>query len=93
MRPSIYRVLGALAAPTYLRNRRFDILAANQQCVAGDLTLTGDAIELPGEDLILITYTAPADSPAQQQLDLLASWAASRTNEGISGEESANSFC
>jgi MmyB-like transcription regulator ligand binding domain len=30
--------------------------------VVGDLTLTGDALELPGEDLILITYTAPADT-------------------------------
>jgi transcriptional regulator with XRE-family HTH domain len=181
VRPSVYRILDALATPAYLRNRRFDILAANQQCfalypgvfapetlplnlarfvfldrraeevfldwdavaddtvaalrieggrnpldrklsdlvgelatrsgafrtrwarhnvrhhrttakqihnpVVGDLTLTGDALELPGEDLILITYTAPADSPAQEQLDFLASWTASRSYEGISGED------
>lgn len=180
VRPSVYRILDALATPAYLRNRRFDILAANQQCfalypgvvapetlplnlarfmfldpraqevypdwdavaddtvaalrieagrnpldrklsdlvgelatrsdafrtrwarhnvrhhrttakhvhnpVAGDLTLTGDALELPGEDLILITYTAPADSPAQEQLDFLASWTASRTHEDASGK-------
>ena len=179
VRPSIYRILDALAAPAYLRNRRFDILAANQPCfalyqgviapdtlplnlarfmfldhraeevypdwdavaddtvaalrteagrnpldrklsdlvgelatrsdtfrtrwarhnvrhhrttaknihnpVAGDLTLTGDALELPGEDLVLITYTAPADSPAQEQLNFLASWAASRADEDVTG--------
>ena len=55
--------------------------------VAGDLTLTGDALELPGEDLILITYTAPADTPAQEQLNFLASWTASRANERMSGDE------
>lgn len=55
--------------------------------VAGDLTLTGDALELPGEDLILITYTAPADSPAQEQLDFLASWTATRRHAPMSGEE------
>ena len=172
VRPSVYRILDALTVPAYLRNRRFDILAANPMCfalypgviapdtlplnwarfmfldpradeiyldwetvaddtvaalrieagrnplegklsdlvgelatrsdafrtrwarhnvrhhrttpkrihnsVVGELTLTGDALELPGEDLILITYTAPADSPAQEQLDFLASWSASR---------------
>jgi transcriptional regulator with XRE-family HTH domain len=181
VRPNIYRILDALATPAYLRNRRFDILAANQHCfalyqgviapetlplnlarfmfldrraedlyldwdavaddtvaalrieagrnpldrklsdlvgelatrsdafrtrwarhnvrhhrtaakhihnpVVGDLTLTGDALELPGEDLILITYTAPADSPAQERLDFLASWTANRTHEGVSAEE------
>jgi transcriptional regulator with XRE-family HTH domain len=186
VRPSIYRILDALATPAYLRNRRFDILAANQQCfalyqgviapeslplnlarfmfldrraeevyldwdavaddtvaalrieagrnpldrklsdlvgelatrsdafrtrwarhnvrhhrstakqihnpVVGDLTLTGDALELPGEDLILITYTAPADSPAQEQLGFLTSWAATRFHEVARGEESASSL-
>jgi transcriptional regulator with XRE-family HTH domain len=42
--------------------------------LVGDIELTGDALEIPGEDLILITYTAQPDSPAQQQLDFLASW-------------------
>jgi transcriptional regulator with XRE-family HTH domain len=185
VRPSIYRILDALATPAYLRNRRFDILAANQHCfalyqgviapeslplnlarfmfldrraeevyldwdavaddtvaalrieagrnpldrklselvgelatrsdafrtrwarhhvrlhrtsakrlhnaVAGDLTLTGDALELPGEDLILITYTAPADSPAQEQLGFLTSWTATHLLNPASAEASKTS--
>lgn len=43
--------------------------------VVGDIELTGDAFELPGEGLTLITYTAEAGSRAQEQLDFLASWA------------------
>jgi hypothetical protein len=39
-----------------------------------NIELTGDALEIPREDLTLITYTAQPDSPAQQQLDFLASW-------------------
>jgi transcriptional regulator with XRE-family HTH domain len=168
IRPSLYRILDALAAPAYLRNARMDILAANSHCYAlytgiltpqalplnlarflfldprapeffaewdsvaddtvaalrteagrspldrnltglvgelairsdqfrtrwarhnvrlhrtspkrirhalvGEVQLTGDALELPGEGLTLITYTAPADSDAQEQLDFLASW-------------------
>jgi transcriptional regulator with XRE-family HTH domain len=184
VRPSVYRILDALTAPAYLRNRRFDILAANQMCfalyadvltpqslplnlarfmfldrraeevyldwdavaddtvaalrieagrnpldrklsdlvgelatrsdafrtrwarhnvrhhrttakrlhnpVVGDLTLIGDALELPGEDLILITYTAPADSPAQDQLNFLTSWTATRFHQPTSSEGSAS---
>jgi transcriptional regulator with XRE-family HTH domain len=43
--------------------------------VVGDLELTGDALQLPGEDLTLIVYTAPSGSPAQEKLDFLARWA------------------
>jgi hypothetical protein len=43
----------------------------------GEIEVTGDALELPGEDLTLIAYTAEAGSHAQQQLDFLASWSAS----------------
>jgi transcriptional regulator with XRE-family HTH domain len=43
--------------------------------VVGDLELTGDALQLPGEDLTLIVYTAAAGSPAQEKLDFLARWA------------------
>jgi transcriptional regulator with XRE-family HTH domain len=186
VRPSIYRILDALATPAYLRNRRFDVLAANQQCcalyqgviapetlplnlarfifldrraedlyldwgtvaddtvaalrieagrspldrklsdlvgelatrsdtfrtrwarhnvrhhrstakrihspVAGDLTLTGDALELPGEDLTLITYTAPAGTPAQEQLDFLATWAAGHPPRVVPGCGSSASY-
>jgi hypothetical protein len=42
--------------------------------VVGDIELTGDVLELPGDGLTLVTYTAPAGSAAQQQLDFLASW-------------------
>ncbi|WP_114905923.1 helix-turn-helix domain-containing protein [Ornithinimicrobium murale] len=40
----------------------------------GDLELTGDALQLPGEDLTLIIYTATANSPAQEKLDFLTRW-------------------
>ncbi len=43
--------------------------------VVGEIELTGDALELPGQGLTVIAYTAEAGSPAQQQLDFLASWA------------------
>jgi len=44
--------------------------------LVGVIELTGDALELPGEGLTLITYTAEADSHAQAQLEFLASWSA-----------------
>src|SRR6478752_6461074 len=43
--------------------------------VVGDIELTGNALELPGDDLILIAYTADPGSPAEEQLQLLAAWA------------------
>lgn len=43
--------------------------------VVGDLELTGDALDLPGEDLTMIVYTARADSRDQEKLDFLARWA------------------
>ena len=42
--------------------------------LVGEIELTGDALELTGDGLTLITYTAPKGSEAQQQLDLLLSW-------------------
>ena len=43
----------------------------------GDVSLTYNAFELPGaHGLSLIGYTAPAGSPAEQSLRLLASWVA-----------------
>ena len=42
----------------------------------GDIELTGDALELPGEGLTLIAYTAEPGSHAQEQLDFLTSWSA-----------------
>ncbi|HEY5978284.1 MAG TPA: helix-turn-helix transcriptional regulator [Microlunatus sp.] len=44
--------------------------------IVGDIELTGNALELPADDLTLIAYTADPGSPAEDQLRLLASWAA-----------------
>ena len=46
--------------------------------VIGNIELTGDALELPGDGLSLIAYTAEAGSAAEEKLALLASWR--RTN-------------
>lgn len=45
--------------------------------LVGDIELTGDALELPGEGLSLIAYTAEPGSHAQEQLDFLTSWSSS----------------
>ena len=42
----------------------------------GDIELTGDSLEIPGEGLTLIAYTAEPGSHAQEQLDFLTSWSA-----------------
>lgn len=49
-----------------------------QNRIVGEIELTGNALELPGDDLVVIAYTADAGSAAEDQLQLLASWAASR---------------
>lgn len=46
--------------------------------VVGDIELTGNALELPADDLVLIAYTADLGSPAEEQLRLLAAWAATQ---------------
>jgi hypothetical protein len=48
--------------------------------VVGRLDLAYEAFELPGDTgQTLIVYTAQPDSPAQEALNLLASWTADRT--------------
>jgi MmyB-like transcription regulator ligand binding domain len=43
--------------------------------LVGDLTLNYDALELPADPgQTIVAYTAEPGSPAQQALDLLASW-------------------
>jgi len=55
--------------------------------VVGDLELTGDALELVGDDLTLIAYTTDVGSPAEDQLRLLATWQATRHQQSTpSGE-------
>jgi len=46
--------------------------------VIGEIELTGNALELSGDDLTLIAYTADVGSHAEDQLRLLASWAATQ---------------
>lgn len=43
--------------------------------VAGDITLTGEALELPGDQgLAMIVYTVAPGSASEQALAFLASW-------------------
>jgi hypothetical protein len=42
--------------------------------LVGEIELTGDALDLPGEGLTLIAYTAEPGSHAEEQLAFLASW-------------------
>lgn len=44
--------------------------------IIGDVELTGNALELPSDNLVLIAYTAEPGSPAEDQLRLLATWTA-----------------
>lgn len=46
--------------------------------VVGEIRLTGNALELPGSNLVLIAYTAEPGSTAEEQLSLLTSWTASQ---------------
>jgi MmyB-like transcription regulator ligand binding domain len=43
--------------------------------LVGDLELTGEAMELAGDGLVIITYTAEPDSPAIEAMRFLSSWA------------------
>ncbi len=42
--------------------------------VVGEIELTGDALELTGDGLTIIAYTAAAGSAAEEQLRILSSW-------------------
>ena len=42
--------------------------------LVGDIDLTGESLELPGDNLVIITYTAEPDSPAAEALRFLTSW-------------------
>ncbi|HET9127429.1 MAG TPA: helix-turn-helix transcriptional regulator [Propionibacteriaceae bacterium] len=60
--------------------------------VVGDIQLTGDALELPGDGLTIIAYTAQPGSADEEKLALLASWqrvATSRQN--MTGNEAERS--
>ncbi len=42
--------------------------------IVGDIELTGDALDLAGDDLTIIVYTAQPGTAAAEKLALLASW-------------------
>ncbi|GAA4993392.1 helix-turn-helix transcriptional regulator [Actinopolymorpha pittospori] len=44
--------------------------------VVGEIELTGDALELPGDKLTTVAYSAEPGSQAEDQLKLLATWSA-----------------
>jgi transcriptional regulator with XRE-family HTH domain len=51
--------------------------------VAGDLDLTYEALEIPTDPgLTLLVYTAEPDSPTQEALNFLASWAETQQSHG-----------
>jgi transcriptional regulator with XRE-family HTH domain len=57
--------------------------------LVGDVELTGEALQLPGDDLIVIAYSAAPGSPAEEKLSFLASWAAQhRRATGAAGPAS-----
>jgi hypothetical protein len=77
VRPGVLLILESLHGPAYVRNARMDILAANDVAFAlydglvGDLQLTGEAMELTGNGLTIITYTPEPDSPPAEALRFL----------------------
>lgn len=46
--------------------------------LVGDIELTGESLEIPGEGLTIIAYTVEPESQAQEQLNFLASWSATQ---------------
>ena len=47
--------------------------------LVGDIELTGEAMELQGDGLVIITYAVEPDSPAAEALQFLSSWASQHT--------------
>ena len=59
--------------------------------VVGEIELTGNALEIAGDDLTLIAYTADVGSTAEDQLRLLASWAATRQAAALPNDPAESS--
>jgi hypothetical protein len=59
--------------------------------VVGDLELTGNALELPADGLVLLAYTADPGSPAEEQLQLLAAWASTQEPATLGPQPGADS--
>ncbi|KRE80868.1 helix-turn-helix transcriptional regulator [Arthrobacter sp. Soil762] len=58
--------------------------------LVGDLELTGDSLELPGEGLTLIAYTAEPGSESQEKLDFLIMWTSSNKRPVESAQGDSN---
>jgi transcriptional regulator with XRE-family HTH domain len=56
-------------------SRRTAVSKVLHNSLVGDLDLTGEAMELLGDGLVIITYTAEPDTPAAEALRFLSSWA------------------
>jgi hypothetical protein len=52
--------------------------------VVGEIELTGDALDLAGDRLTMIAYSAEPGSQAEDQLKLLAAWSATERARGTS---------
>lgn len=81
---ALSRLVGDLAtgSPSFAtrwarHNVRFHVTSTKRlrNPLVGEIELTGDALDLAGDGLTLIAYTAEPGSRAQEQLDLLISWA------------------
>jgi hypothetical protein len=46
--------------------------------LVGDVQVTGEAMELAGDGLVIVAYTAEPDSPAAEALRFLAGWASEK---------------
>jgi len=57
--------------------------------IIGDIDLTGDALELAGDGLVIIAYTPKPDSRASEQLAFLASWATQHTTRNATADTRA----
>jgi MmyB-like transcription regulator ligand binding domain len=55
--------------------------------VVGEIELTGDALDLAGDGLTMIAYSAEPGSQAEDQLKLLAAWSATERAAGMSAAE------
>jgi transcriptional regulator with XRE-family HTH domain len=51
--------------------------------VVGELELTGEAMELTGDGLTIITYTVEAGTPSAEALRFLTSWAAQQPRSSV----------
>jgi hypothetical protein len=56
--------------------------------IAGELELTGEALQLPGEpDLTIITYTWAPASPTDEAVAFLASWSTGEASATLTDQQ------